>query len=67
MAKKLNLIFDFNNIAMRALFTCGYAAGEESVSTFDTDRECALLVMQKLRGEMICMMYLKMKNIKELV
>jgi len=43
MANKLNLIFDFNNMAMRALFTCGYA-GEGSVSTFDTDEECAILI-----------------------
>ena len=32
MANKLNLVFDFNNIAMRALFTCSYGAGEGSVS-----------------------------------
>lgn len=44
MSNKLNLVFDFNNIAMRALFTCGYSSGEESVSTFDTDNECAILI-----------------------
>lgn len=43
MANKLTLVFDFNNIAMRALFTCGYA-GAGSVSTFDTDDECNILV-----------------------
>lgn len=43
MTNKLNLIFDFNNIAMRALFTCGYANGGD-ISTFDTDRECGVLI-----------------------
>ena len=38
----LNLIFDFQNIAMRALYTCGY--GIPTVSSFDTDEECAILV-----------------------
>ena len=38
----LNLIIDFQNIAMRALFTCGY--NEPQVSSFDTDEECAILV-----------------------
>ena len=43
MNNKLNLIFDFNNMAMRALFTCNYAGGS-AVSTFDTDEECGVLV-----------------------
>ena len=43
MNNKLNLIFDFNNRAMRALFTCSYV-GEGSVSTFDTDEECGVLI-----------------------
>lgn len=43
MANKLNLIFDFNNMAMRALFTCRYA-GEGSVSAFNTDEECNILI-----------------------
>lgn len=43
MGSKLTLIFDFNNIAMRALFTCGYA-GAGSISTFNTDEECNILV-----------------------
>ena len=43
MNNKLNLIFDFNNMAMRALFTCSYV-GEGSVSTFDTDEECGVLI-----------------------
>lgn len=40
---KTNLIVDFSNIAMRALFTCAYS-GEGNVSTFDTDGECEFLV-----------------------
>ena len=40
---KVNLVFDFSNIAMRALFTCSYASGG-GVSTFDTDEECAVLI-----------------------
>lgn len=40
---KTNLVFDFSNMAMRALFTCSYAnAGE--VTTFDTDHECGILI-----------------------
>lgn len=55
MANKLNLIFDFNNIAMRALFTCGYGSGEGSVSTFDTDRECGVLI-RKIATDMAYVM-----------
>ena len=55
MANKLNLVFDFNNIAMRALFTCSYGAGEGSVSTFDTDRECAVLI-RKIATDMAYVM-----------
>lgn len=40
---KLNLIIDFNNISFRALFTCTYAS-EYEVSTFDTNKECEILV-----------------------
>lgn len=54
MANKLNLIFDFNNMAMRALFTCSYA-GEGSVSTFDTDQECAILI-RKIATDMAYVM-----------
>ena len=54
MANRLNLIFDFNNMAMRALFTCGYA-GEGSVSTFDTDEECAILI-RKIATDMAYVM-----------
>ena len=43
MANSLDLIFDFNNMAMRALFTCTYA-GQGAVSTFDTDDECGVLI-----------------------
>ena len=40
---KTNLVFDFSNMAMRALFTCSYAnAG--AVTTFDTDEECGILI-----------------------
>lgn len=55
MANRLNLIFDFNNIAMRALFTCGYGTGEGSVSTFDTDRECGVLI-RKIATDMAYVM-----------
>lgn len=55
MANRLNLIFDFNNIAMRALFTCGYGTGEGSVSTFDTDRECGILI-RKIATDMAYVM-----------
>ena len=54
MTNRLNLIFDFNNMAMRALFTCGYA-GEGSVSTFDTDEECAILI-RKIATDMAYVM-----------
>ena len=38
---KTNLVFDFSNMAMRALFTCSYAnAG--AVTTFDTDVKIVL-------------------------
>lgn len=55
MINRLNLIFDFNNIAMRALFTCGYGSGEGSVSTFDTDRECGVLI-RKIATDMAYVM-----------
>lgn len=54
MTNKLNLIFDFNNMAMRALFTCAYA-GEGGVSTFDTDQECAVLI-RKIATDMAYVM-----------
>lgn len=40
---KTNIIVDFSNIAMRALFTCSYS-GVGEISTFDTDKECEILV-----------------------
>lgn len=40
---KTNIIVDFSNIAMRALFTCAYS-GVGEISTFDTDKECEILV-----------------------
>ena len=55
MTNKLNLIFDFNNIAMRALFTCGYSSSEGSVSTFDTDEECNILI-RKIATDMAYVM-----------
>ena len=41
---KLNLVIDFNNIAMRALFSCQYSGGDQPVANFDTDEECAVLL-----------------------
>lgn len=41
---KVNLVFDFNNMAMRALFTCQYSGGDQPVANFDTDEECAVLI-----------------------
>lgn len=43
MNNKLNLIFDFSNMAMRALFICTYANKGE-ISTFDRDEECNILI-----------------------
>lgn len=40
--RKLAMIIDFNNIAMRALFTCLYM-GDGSVKNFDSDSECEVL------------------------
>lgn len=42
--KKLNAILDFNNLAMRALFTCQYMSDGEVVNDFSTDKECEILV-----------------------
>lgn len=41
--RKLATIIDFNNIAMRAMFTCQYM-GDGSIKNFDTDEECEILV-----------------------
>lgn len=43
MSNSLNLIVDFNNIAMRAVFMCEFMR-EQNISNFDTDEECAVLV-----------------------
>lgn len=43
MANKLTLIFDFNNMAMRSLFTCSYI-DRGSVSTFDSEEDCNILI-----------------------
>lgn len=40
--KTLNVILDFNNLAMRALFTCQYM-GEAKINNFDTEEECNIL------------------------
>lgn len=44
MSNKLNLVFDFNNMAMRALFMCQYSGGDQPIANFDTDEECAVLI-----------------------
>ena len=41
--RKLGAIIDFNNIAMRSMFTCQYM-GDDNIKNFDTDEECAILV-----------------------
>lgn len=40
--KTLNILLDFNNLAMRSLFACQYM-GDANVKNFDTDEECAVL------------------------
>jgi len=50
MSRKLNLVIDFNNMAMRSMFTCQYM-GEGSVKNFDTEEECKILV-RKLATDM---------------
>ena len=40
--KTLNVILDFNNLAMRALFTCQYM-GDANIQNFDTEEECNIL------------------------
>ena len=40
--KNLNVIIDFNNLAMRALFTCQYM-GDANIKNFDTEEECNIL------------------------
>lgn len=45
MAKnKLNLVVDFNNLAMRTLFTCQFVETNIDIVNFDTDEECEVLV-----------------------
>lgn len=41
--RKLGAIIDFNNIAMRSMFTCQYM-GDGSVQNFDTEEECGILI-----------------------
>lgn len=43
MSNKLNLLIDFNNIAMRSLFMCSYMRDSE-VSDFSTDTEIGVFV-----------------------
>lgn len=50
MSRKLNLVIDFNNMAIRSMFTCQYM-GEGSVKNFDTEEECKILV-RKLATDM---------------
>lgn len=40
MNNTLNLVIDFQNLAIRAMFTCGY--NEPKISSFDTEEECAI-------------------------
>lgn len=40
---KIATIIDFNNIAMRAMFTCPYM-GDNTIKNFDTDEECDILI-----------------------
>ena len=47
---KINLVIDFNNIAMRSMFTCQYMGGG-TVKNFDTEEECTLLI-RKLATDM---------------
>ena len=41
---RINLILDFNNFAMRAMFTCGFMDPTIKVRNFDTQEECRILV-----------------------
>lgn len=41
---KINLVLDFNNFAMRSMFTCGFMDPTIRVSNFNTDDECRVLV-----------------------
>lgn len=52
--KEISLIFDFNNIAMRALFTCSYGNSTDHVMIrdFSTDAECGVLI-RKIAMDML--------------
>lgn len=41
---KINLILDFNNFAMRSMFTCSFMDPTVKVSNFNTKEECRILV-----------------------
>lgn len=41
---KLNLVLDYNNLAMRSLFTCQFTETNVDISNFDTEEECDVLV-----------------------
>jgi 5'-3' exonuclease len=41
---KINLILDFNNFAMRSMFTCNFMDPTIKINNFDTDEECRMLV-----------------------
>lgn len=44
MTNKLNLILDFNNFAMRSLFTCQFMEPDVKVVNFEKQAECDILV-----------------------
>ena len=52
----LSLVFDFNNMAMRALFTCSFTkgAGDVMIKDFSTQAETAVLI-RKLTIDMVYM------------
>lgn len=60
MANKLTLAFDFNNMAMRALFISSFT-GENRTSTFDSDEDCNILV-RKIAMDMSYIMRLFMPD-----
>ena len=51
--KEISLVFDFNNIAMRALFTCSYSNTDHvMIKDFSTDAECGVLI-RKIAMDML--------------
>lgn len=41
---KLNMILDFNNFAMRSLYTCQFMEPDVKIKNFDTKKECDILI-----------------------